>query len=169
VRQKARWLAGIAFQGWDRLGWSSRWYENWARLHDRKASLAALVLTLAYVSIILWALLAAAQVLRWYVVQPISPLLNMLLLFNLGFLLWRMAVRAAFVWRQYGPWQALLSVPRLFVGNIINIMAGRRAFMLYLRSLWGRVMQWEKTDHRCHGEFAARPPVGGSAARGQTR
>lgn len=167
VRQKARWLAGIAFQGWDRLGWSPRWYENWARLHDRKASLSALVLTLAYLSIMLWTLLAAAQLLGWHVVQPISPLLNMLLLLNLGFLFWRMAVRAAFVWRQYGPWQALLSVPRLFVGNIVNIMAGRRAFMLYLRSLWGRVMQWEKTDHRCHGEFAARPPVGGSAAQGQ--
>lgn len=32
VRQKARWMHGIAFQAWDRLGWSGNGVEFWMRL-----------------------------------------------------------------------------------------------------------------------------------------
>ncbi|WP_417818867.1 glycosyl transferase family protein, partial [Tritonibacter scottomollicae] len=44
IRQKSRWIAGISLSGWDRLGWQNNWRENWMRLRDRKASLAAIVL-----------------------------------------------------------------------------------------------------------------------------
>ena len=53
VRQKSRWMAGIALTGWDRLGWEKGWRENWMRLRDRKASIAAIVLAIAYLAIIL--------------------------------------------------------------------------------------------------------------------
>ena len=42
VRQKARWLGGIALAGWDRLGWSGGIGERWMRLRDRRGPLAAL-------------------------------------------------------------------------------------------------------------------------------
>ena len=48
VRQKARWLGGIALAGWDRLGWSGGIGERWMRLRDRRGPLAALLLLAAY-------------------------------------------------------------------------------------------------------------------------
>src|SRR5690606_41901186 len=36
VRQKARWIHGIALQGWDRLGWHGGIGERWMRLRDRR-------------------------------------------------------------------------------------------------------------------------------------
>src|SRR3546814_11903033 len=37
VRQKARWLTGIALHGWDRMGWRGGIAERWMRLRDRKS------------------------------------------------------------------------------------------------------------------------------------
>lgn len=48
VRQKARWVHGIALQGWDRLGWGGNLAENWMRLRDRRGPMAALVLACGY-------------------------------------------------------------------------------------------------------------------------
>ncbi len=48
VRQKTRWVHGIAFQSWDRLGWSSNPADLWMRLRDRRGPLTALVLASAY-------------------------------------------------------------------------------------------------------------------------
>ena len=48
VRQKARWLGGIALAGWDRLGWSGGLGERWMRMRDRRGPLAALLLLAAY-------------------------------------------------------------------------------------------------------------------------
>ena len=48
VRQKTRWMTGIALSGWDRLGWGGGSAERWMRLRDRRAVLAALILAAAY-------------------------------------------------------------------------------------------------------------------------
>src|SRR3546814_10397441 len=48
VRQKTRWVHGIALQGWDRTGWSLRPAEFWMRLRDRRGPLTALVLLAGY-------------------------------------------------------------------------------------------------------------------------
>ena len=42
VRQKARWLTGIALAGWDRTGWHADAHlgDNWMRMRDRRATLA---------------------------------------------------------------------------------------------------------------------------------
>ena len=44
VRQKARWIHGIALQGWDRLGWSGDIGERWMLLRDRRGPFTALLL-----------------------------------------------------------------------------------------------------------------------------
>lgn len=48
VRQKARWMHGIAFQGWDRLGWCFRPVDIWMAMRDRRGPFTALVLGIAY-------------------------------------------------------------------------------------------------------------------------
>ncbi|MFX5693114.1 hypothetical protein ABTE17_20770, partial [Acinetobacter baumannii] len=53
VRQKTRWLHGIAFQGWERLGWSGSLPELWMRMRDRRGPLTAVVLTAAYALVLI--------------------------------------------------------------------------------------------------------------------
>src|SRR3546814_5329148 len=48
VRQKARWLTGIALHGWDRMGWRGGIAERWMRLRDRKSNSAAIQTLLGY-------------------------------------------------------------------------------------------------------------------------
>ncbi|MBO3704182.1 MAG: hypothetical protein J5W83_16880, partial [Candidatus Accumulibacter sp.] len=92
VRQKTRWIHGIAFQGWDRMGWSSRPIELWMALRDRRGPLTALVLAVAYILLMLDAVLA---VLYWAGIstpyQLSTPLRVMLLASFFGFL-WRSAM-----------------------------------------------------------------------------
>ena len=48
MRQKTRWVHGIALQSWDRLGWSGSAVQRWMTLRDRRGPLAALLLFIAY-------------------------------------------------------------------------------------------------------------------------
>ncbi len=147
IRQKSRWMTGIALSGWDRLGWKNCWRENWMRLRDRKASFAALVLALAYMAMLLTALLYLLDLIGFYQPDPVSDLLGAMLVINGLFLCWRLAIKGYFVFSLYGLREALLSVPRTFVANVINMLAARRALFQYLKTLSGNPIQWDKTTH----------------------
>ncbi len=144
VRQKARWLGGIALNGWDRLGWNGGWGERWMRMRDRRGPIAALLLLSGYIAAILWSQMWFAQALGAPIEVTIDPLLTTLLWINLWLLLWRIAMRVLFTTSAYGMAQGILSVPRLVVGNLIAICAAFRALALYL----ARAPQvWDKTRH----------------------
>lgn len=150
VRQKARWVHGIALQAWDRLGWGGGAGEWWMRLRDRRGPTTALVLFIAYVML-------AAGLALWIggglgLVRPwqTDPLLGALLSANLASFAWRAAMRFAFTAREYGWRQGLWAVARIPVANVIAIMAGRRALFAYVRTLRGAKPQWDKTFHHAH-------------------
>jgi len=147
IRQKSRWMAGISLSGWDRLGWKNSWQENWMRLRDRKASFAAIVLAIAYIAVILMGLLLLAGMTGLYRLQPVSPFLRIMLCLNGGFLIWRLLMKFYFVFALYGLHEAILSIPRTIVANLINIMAVWRALSQYVGQLGGRPAQWDKTNH----------------------
>jgi bacteriophage N4 adsorption protein B len=147
VRQKTRWLTGIALAGWDRLGWRGNLAQKWMLLHDRRSIFAAIVLVTAYACILLTAVLMAAEAYGFHNPGALSPLVVQLLWINAAFLLWRLAVRAAFVGSLYGPTEALCSIPRSLLANIIAIMAARRACMAYIRHCLGVPLRWDKTTH----------------------
>lgn len=147
VAQKARWMAGIALAGWDRLGWSGGLAERWMRLRDRQSLLAALVLAAAYLAILLWTLLAAAQHLTGRAIQPLTPTLSLLIAVNSALLLWRLAMRFGFVACSYGWREGLRAVPRAVTGNFIAIMAARRALGRYLCDRRTGSAAWDKTAH----------------------
>jgi bacteriophage N4 adsorption protein B len=152
VRQKARWLMGITLQGWEHMGWQGGLADRYWLMRDRKAILS-FYLNLSCFSVA--ALLIAIEAWQQAVPQapqfaPLvsAPWLNLLLLFNGFLLLWRLLVRALFVWRAAGRWQALLSLPRSLVGNAINIAAAMRALRLYLTGkARGTATGWDKTGH----------------------
>ncbi|UIP08236.1 glycosyl transferase family protein [Erythrobacter sp. SDW2] len=161
VRQKTRWLHGIAFQGWDRLGWSRSPVESWMRLRDRRGPFAALVLAIAYVLVVLSGFSLALSVAGLGPKMTLSPLLWWLVVLNLASLVWRALFRFAFTAREYGLVEGLRAILRIPFANVIAIMAGRRAFVAYLRCLAGKRPRWDKTDHHLH---PAQPGLAGVAA-----
>lgn len=147
VRQKTRWLTGIALAGWDRLGWDGNIAQKWMLLQDRKSIFAAIVLMAAYICIALTAILAVGKALSFYQPSTLPKALTVLLWVNLAFVFWRLGVRAGFVAMLYGPKEAILSIPRSFISNIIAIMAARRACVNYVRHCLGAPLNWDKTAH----------------------
>ena len=162
VRQKTRWVHGIAFQGWDRMGWSLHPVDIWMALRDRRGPLTALVLASAYVLLALDAVLLVLRGLGKVDVLPLSQPLRWMLLASFAGFVWRAAARALFTTREYGWREGLVSVLRIPVANIIAIMAGRRAVAAYFRSLQDGTVVWDKTAHDAHPATASlgrRAPV----------
>ena len=151
VRQKARWLGGIALSGWDRLGWAGGLGERWMRMRDRRGPLAALLLLAAYAAALLWSQLWLAEALGAPVQARMSPTLTNLLIVNFWLLTWRAVMRAGFTASAYGWGQGLLSIPRLVVGNVIAMLAAGRAVTLHLA---GGAKRWDKTRHIFPAELA---------------
>ncbi len=144
VRQKARWLGGIALTGWDRLGWSGGLGERWMRMRDRRGPIAALLLMSGYVAALIWSQLWLAQALGAPVQVGIDGTLATLLWINLWLLLWRVGMRALFTGSAYGWREGIRSVPRLLVGNLITIAAAVRAVGIYASR---KPTAWDKTRH----------------------
>ena len=148
VRQKARWMTGIALAGWDRTGWA-RWYrlgDHWMRMRDRRAPLAVIVLATAYAALVAWGLAVAAH----WVGGDAAPLPGgpgWLVATNLMLLGWRIAMRMGFTGRAYGWREACWSVPRFVVGNYVALLAARRALTRYVAMLRGAPPVWDKTRH----------------------
>lgn len=147
VRQKSRWITGIALSGWDRLGWQGGWAESWMRLHDRRALIGAVVLLTGYATLVLTAALWASHLLLTTAKPVSTATLDALLSISGVILLWRLAIRCAFVTRSYGWREGLRAIPRAVIGNVIAIMAARRAVWLYLRMRRDGIVRWDKTAH----------------------
>lgn len=144
VRQKARWLGGIALAGWDRLGWSGGLGERWMRVRDRRGPLAALLLVAAYGAALLWSQIWLAEALGATIRAQLDPLLVTLLTINAWLLAWRILMRACFTAAAYGFGEGLRSIPRLVIGNVIAMLAAARAISLHVG---GGAKRWDKTRH----------------------
>ncbi len=141
VRQKARWIHGIALQGWERLGWQGRPVEVWMALRDRRGPLTALVLAAAYLLLLIEGVLGAARLAGWIEGLAPSPLLAFMIALSFVSFVWRAAMRFAFTAREYGIAEGLIAVLRIPVANLIAILAGRRALFAYMRRAWRRTGQ----------------------------
>jgi adsorption protein B len=152
LRQKSRWLVGIALSGWDRLGWQGGLGSRYMLLRDRKAMPVALLTALGYA---VAALVAADWLLRrqWSAAAAMPPLvgggLAALLWGNAGLLAWRLVLRAGFTAHAHGFAEGLLAIPRALASNIINAAAAWAAIHRYRDIVAGRRRQhWDKTAHR---------------------
>ncbi len=149
VRQKSRWVAGIALNGWDRIGWRRPAIELWMRLRDRRAPLAAAVLTAGYAGLALSVALVLLNRLGWGA-WPSLFADRWLVLASAAtgaMLLWRLAVRAIASAAAGGWREGLRSMPRAVASNIVAILAARRAIGHYAH--WRRTgeVRWDKTPH----------------------
>lgn len=153
VRQKSRWVHGIAFQGWERLGWTSGLADTWMALRDRRGPLTAIVLACGYtvlaIDVALW-LGRCSRLIGPIPHMAFSPLLQALLGICFASFLWRSASRFFFTAREYGVIEGLGAIPRVLIANVIAICAGAKAFRGYTRTLRGEAVRWEKTSHEGH-------------------
>ncbi len=176
IRQKSRWVTGIAMQGWSHLGWSSDWRTNYMLYRDRKSLITNLATVAGYLVV---GVVLSIWVMQWLwpdayrfppIVQRGSTLWYMLLI-NFALLALRVSQRAYCVWRLHGYRQAALSIARIAWANFVNFAATVRAMRLYLRYLrTGRAIAWDKTDHIYPAleSIPFRRPPGEAHANGQT-
>ncbi|MEG2804220.1 glycosyl transferase family protein [Stenotrophomonas sp.] len=152
-RQKARWVLGIGLQSWETLGWRGSLATKYLLARDRKGIVTSFISIIAYiifVQLLLFWLLKVTGV--WTtqfptIFQAGTWQMNIALITTAA-LASRVVQRFYFVNRLYGWEHALMSIPRMVVGNMINFMATARAwrmFLLYL--LFGKRMVWDKTMH----------------------
>lgn len=156
VRQKARWVHGIALQGWERVGWTGRPLEDWMRLRDRRGPLAALVLVAGYSLVVVSLVGLFADLSGFSDRAELSAFAQGLVIANLVAFAWRTLFRFGFTARSYGVRQGLLAVIRIPLTNLVAILSVRRAAFDYLRSLGGGAVRWEKTTHDKHPTQAIR-------------
>lgn len=151
VRQKTRWLMNIARQGWKSLGWRGNLSYRYMLWRDRKiivTNLANFIGNLLFVFIL--GLIIYSVLSKTYRLSPLvgdSTWSTALISICLFFVVWRISMRVLFVVRTYNWFQGLLSVPRLFLENIINFIATIKVIGLYTRSrATGETAAWNKTD-----------------------
>lgn len=149
VRQKARWIGGIALAGWDRTGWGApRPAERWMRWRDRRAPLAAAAVATGYAA----ASLAAISLLGHHWHGESAPVmgrgLHRLLALNAILLGWRLVARARLTTAAYGWREGLRALPRMAVANAVLMLSAWRALRLHVAVLRGAPSRWDKTAHR---------------------
>ena len=152
IRQKSRWIIGIVYQGYKTHHWTGDWTLNYFLWRDRKGAISNFVSFAA--TLILLQMLALAAITHVWAGAPRFPSifegglwLRCVLWVNLMLMLNRMLQRAVFVTSYYGLGQGLMSIPRLFWGNLINFLANWRAIRQILACGDPRRVAWDKTSH----------------------
>ncbi len=152
LKQRTRWVLGIALQSWQRHGWSGGWNRLYWFWRDRRglignpASMLSNVLLVYGLASWLRSRMAGvpwgmASLADW---AWLAPLLYVTVFLQLH----RTAVRCGCVARIYG-WKFAAGVPlRMFWANWINFFATTAALWRYaIARLHRRPLVWVKTEH----------------------
>lgn len=166
VKQKARWIIGIALQEWEISGWKGNFTTRYTLLHDRKSMVTHVTNVISYILFGYWLFYSI-----WVMSHPQYPTLQeffmqypwvwKLIIACTIIMLERLLQRAIATYRIYGIVPALLSIPRAVYGNFMNMHALLRAYRLYFfkfksKSKAGK-SKWDKTHHTFPGASQLRP------------
>ncbi len=140
LRQRTRWVMGIALQGWERFGWAGTYSEVYWFWRDRKGLISNPLGFIANAVFVYG--MATAMWMR------LTPLAIELTWVTLAFQILRMTVRMACVARVYGIVFALGVPLRMPYSNLLNAAATVRAVALYANArMRGLPLRWIKTEH----------------------
>jgi len=140
LRQRTRWVTGIALQGWQRFGWSGSLREVYWLWRDRKGLLTN-PLSLAANAVFVYGLATAL----W---TRVSPAQARLAAATLSLQILRLGVRFSCVARIYGPCFALGVPVRAVYANALNTVATVQAVARYSSArIRGQPLKWLKTEH----------------------
>jgi adsorption protein B len=151
VRQKARWIIGIVYQGYRTHRWTRDPVVNYFLWRDRRGAIANFVSFFAVLILGQMVLLALMQMLpgtpRFLSIFEQDRWFQVVLAINLVLMSNRIAQRVFFVSRYYGLAQGLLALPRLVWGALINFLANVRAIRQIIEQGDPRRVAWDKTTH----------------------
>ena len=137
IRQRTRWITGIALQTWERHGWKGSAGQKYWFWRDRKG-LVGNPLSLAANLIFVWMLAR----------RPACGVDARLLGATCGLLIYRTAIRMICVGRLYGVLFALGVPLRCVCANFINSIASVRALHRFVRArILEEPLVWLKTEH----------------------
>lgn len=150
IRQRTRWVTGIALQCWERSGWKgSAWSRYWF-WRDRKGLLTN---PLSFFTNVLFAAglvdwLACTVTHRRWLFAIDNPAVAFLCWLTMILQCVRLTIRMVCVSRVYG-WLFAAGVPlRCFHGNFLNCCASFGALWIYIRARRARQpLAWLKTEH----------------------
>jgi adsorption protein B len=152
VKQKSRWIYGIAFDAWRRLGWYGGLKDRWFLMRDRKAMFTAFLAPLSFIyfiGILIFGIddhhisATTASILWWSVV------------INMFACLIRYWVRVSSHNNVYGNGNFVGIVIRWFVSLWVDALATARAWKMFLvdSSFATRPVAWAKTTHEVEQMF----------------
>jgi adsorption protein B len=140
LRQRTRWVMGIALQGWEQFGWSGSAGEVYWLWRDRKGLIGGPLGVIAN-AVFVYGLATAL----W---TRFTPLQMYLTLATLSLQVWRLAIRVGCAARVYGALFALGVPVRVVYANLLNATATVAAVARYTAAkLRGRPLRWLKTEH----------------------
>lgn len=159
VRQRTRWILGISFQTWEQTGWAGSLPMRYTLLRDRRAPLTHLINMAGYVTLAgvvaqwLFGYTPWSQHIYWRPVFRPDSILWTLVILCTWLLVYRAAQKFISVWHIYNLKQAVFSIPRTVVNNLINFVATVQAVRHFIsHKISRREIAWLKTDHVFPGE-----------------
>ena len=150
VKQRTRWVTGIALQSWERHGFRETLSQLYWFWRDRKCLAGNIVTPLTNLIFVYGALTCLASWLNgtpWGLAERAQNLLWVYVAI-LGLQAFHIGVRAWFCSRVYG-WRFASGVPvRVIWGNWINCLATVSAMYRFFNAkIHGRPLVWLKTEH----------------------
>ena len=151
VRQRSRWVAGIALQSWQNHGWRGGWPQPYWFWRDRKGLVGNLLSPLAnlvFLAGLETFAVSAGAGRPWRLAAVVPPWLSRLCLVTYLFAIVQVAMRAWCSARIYG-WRFAASAPlRAIWGNLVNFAATVAAIRQFAAArIERRSMAWRKTEH----------------------
>ncbi|MFY8267856.1 MAG: glycosyltransferase [Terrimicrobiaceae bacterium] len=154
VKQKARWIIGTAYQGWQHGGWWGSPAVRYTLMRDRRAPVVHCINAAGYcvMGYVLFEFAILNSDLRNSIfVRPLfehDGLLWRIILVDTALLVYRVGQKVSCVSDVYGLRQGLFAIPRYPVVNFINMGATIRATWFYLgHRLFDKPLAWTKTMH----------------------
>jgi adsorption protein B len=146
VRQRSRWVAGIALQGWQHHGWRLPGRQRYWLWRDRKGLIGSLLSPVTN-------LITLYVVAAWIAGHPnpmdrVPPAIGWMCAVVAAMAGLQMAVRAHCCSRVYGCRIAALVPLRALWANQVNGLATAAALFQFVKArLRRRDLVWRKTDH----------------------
>jgi adsorption protein B len=140
LRQRTRWVTGVALQGWQQFGWSGTPGELYWLWRDRKGLIGNPLSLLANA-----VFMYGAATSLWTRISPASARVGIA---TLSLQALRIAVRMSCCARIYGVLFSLGAPIRAVYANVLNSAATFRALGRYaLARALGQPLKWVKTEH----------------------
>jgi adsorption protein B len=150
IRQRTRWVTGIALQCWERTGWRGSWRTRYWFWRDRKGLIAnpLTLLTNLLFTVGLTDWIASAATHRPWAFAVSNPKIIALCFATLLLQCVRVGIRIVCVERIFGLVFALGVPLRSFHANLVNCLASFGAMWHYTNArLRARPLVWLKTEH----------------------